>query len=157
MYHNWAGKRILQLLKNTEEELSPEANKLLMSEALKLSRMVQAHLAHSKSSAVVKTWCWNLMQLICIATKNGQEALAVLNESVTEDVIGKQLPTYMYSSFLSSLQLVRSFSCLVCGTNYLTSCMILMCSTCESHASRIDRFAEYAVFGQWHPESANLE
>lgn len=95
MYHNWAGKRILQLLKNTEEQLSREAKKLLMSEALKLSRMVQAHLTHSKSSAVVKPWCWNLMQFICFATKNGQKALAVLNESVTEDVIGKQLPKYI--------------------------------------------------------------
>lgn len=89
MYHNWAGKVILQLLKTAEKELSAGANELLPFEALKLSKMMQAHLAHSKNSAMVKTWPWNLMQLICYATKDGQEALTILNEIITQDTIGK--------------------------------------------------------------------
>ena len=90
MYHNWAGKRVLQFLK-TAMEHSPGAIELLPSEALKLSRMLQAHLAHSKSSAMLKTWPWNLMHLICLTTKDGQEAVTVLNEIVTQGAIGKKV------------------------------------------------------------------
>ena len=87
MFHNWAGKRILQLLEKGEETRSPEANAFLTFDALKLSKMVQAHLVHSVRSAMFKTWPWNLMQLICFVAENGQEALTVLNESV-QFVIG---------------------------------------------------------------------
>ena len=89
MYHNWAGKRVFQFLK-TAMEHSPGAIELLPSEALKLSRMLQAHLAHSKSSAMLKTWPWNLMYLICLTTKDGQEAEVML-EKIMQDAIGKKM------------------------------------------------------------------
>ena len=99
MHHNWAGKRILQFLKTAKKQ-QPRDVVLLPSEALKLSRMLQAHLIHSKSSAMLKTWPWNLMHLICLTTKDGQEAVTVLNEIVTQGAIGKQVLT---SSILNRL------------------------------------------------------
>ena len=89
IYHNWAGKRVLQFLK-TAMECSPSDVVLLPSEALKLSRMLQAHLAHSKSSAMLKTWPWNLMHLICFATMDGQEAVTILDK-IMQDAIGKKI------------------------------------------------------------------
>lgn len=93
-YHNWSGKRILQLLKKREETASPEANVFLTSEALKLSRMMQAHLAHSMSSSVTTMWPWNLMQLICFATENVQEALTILNE-IVQGMIGMCIHSFL--------------------------------------------------------------